>query len=640
MKLSGKLIAGFGAVIATVLAANVTLLIAGEQATHLSALSHRLDDALFQVSQANLMQVRQKAESRGYLIRPAEASKARFEKAGADFRGALRKLRQDLQSEGSALLDDVGRYQTVHDAWEDQVGIASVRLGGGADTLEQGRALAVSANSNALNDVCRDQAGRLTKTIEAYASKVSAEANAYMVLMQTTSIAACLMAAAAAAVTGFILNRLIAKPVVAMTSAMKALAAGDNAVTIPAVGRKDEVGEMAGAVQVFKDAAIEKLRLEVEATETRRRVEADRAGAEAIAAETAEEQRRVVEALAGGLERLSSGDLAFRLTKPFPTDYEKLRTDFNVALDALQQTMTLVAGAAVTIRSGSGEISSAADDLSRRTEQQAASLEETAAALDQITATVRKTAEGAEHARSVVSRAKGGAETSSKVVRDAVIAMTDIETSSGEVGQIIGVIDEIAFQTNLLALNAGVEAARAGEAGRGFAVVASEVRALAQRSAQAAKEIKGLISASSEQVKSGVSLVGETGRALDRIMVEVAEINSIVVDIAASAKEQAQGLQEVNTAINQMDQVTQQNAAMVEQSTAASHALARESEELAQLIDRFDLGENAVAAAPRATVREPVDRPSASRPVPAMKTSGYGGAALKQAPAEDGWEEF
>ena len=254
------------------------------------------------------------------------------------------------------------------------------------------------------------------------------------------------------------------------------------------------------------------------------------------------------------------------------------------------------------VRSGAEEITQASDDLSRRTEQQAASLEETAAALDQITATVRHTAEGASEARNTVSAAKADAERSGAVVREAVQAMGGIETSSKQIGHIIGVIDEIAFQTNLLALNAGVEAARAGDAGRGFAVVATEVRALAQRSAEAAKEIKALISASGQQVEAGVKLVGETGKALERIVAQVAQLNRLVADIAASAQEQATGLHEVNTAVNQMDQVTQQNAAMVEESTAASHGLSGEAKELARLVGQFNLGDIApkpAAAAPR-----------------------------------------
>ncbi|WP_282587253.1 methyl-accepting chemotaxis protein [Lichenifustis flavocetrariae] len=294
--------------------------------------------------------------------------------------------------------------------------------------------------------------------------------------------------------------------------------------------------------------------------------------------------------LGAALTALAEGDLERRIDHALIPELDMLRTDFNRALDTLQGTMRQVRQGSSAILNGTEEIRTSSDDLSRRTEQQAASLEETAAALDEITATVKKTSEGAAHARQVVGTAKESAETSSVVVRQAVGAMHNIERSSQQIGQIIGVIDEIAFQTNLLALNAGVEAARAGEAGRGFAVVASEVRALAQRSAEAAKEIKALISTSAGQVDEGVKLVGQTGVVLEQIVVQVAEVSTIVSSIATSAQEQATALQEVNTAVNQMDQVTQQNAAMVEQTTAASHTLAQETSELARLVDQFRLG--------------------------------------------------
>jgi methyl-accepting chemotaxis protein len=397
----------------------------------------------------------------------------------------------------------------------------------------------------------------------------------------------------------FAVRAWITMPLKQQLGTMGRLSSGDHETEVAGADRRDEIGAIGRAVQVFKDAGVEKLRLEAETEEHRAAKDAARQRREAERETAAKQLTFVIESLGTGLEKLSTGDLLFRLSTAFDAAYEKLRGDFNVAMEKLQETMKAIASNTQGVRSGAGEITQASDDLSRRTEQQAASLEETAAALDEITATVRKTAENATEARNTVATAKSDAEHSGDVVREAVEAMGGIETSSKQIGNIIGVIDEIAFQTNLLALNAGVEAARAGDAGRGFAVVATEVRALAQRSADAAKEIKTLISTSGQQVETGVKLVGETGRTLTRIVEQVARLNGLIADIAASAQEQATGLNEVNTAVNQMDQVTQQNAAMVEQATAASHSLAGEAAELARLVGQFQIGQLAEAPAVR-----------------------------------------
>jgi methyl-accepting chemotaxis protein len=465
----------------------------------------------------------------------------------------------------------------------------------------------------------------------------AAAARAFQIAMIVMGVIALFAVGLLAFATRVVLVQITA-PLQAMTGVMRRLADGDNGITVPAVGQSDELGEMADAVVVFRDAAIAKIAAEADLVEAKARADRDQraAGEKAIV----EQQALVVESFGVALERLAQGDLTYRVADGLPVEYEKLQSDFNAAMTALKDTMSVVVSNVSAIRSGAGEIAQASDDLSRRTEQQAASLEETAAALDEITATVNRTASGARQASETVQAAKGDAETSGNVVRDAVGAMGAIEKSAQEISQIIGVIDEIAFQTNLLALNAGVEAARAGDAGRGFAVVASEVRALAQRSAEAAKEIKVLISASTSQVNAGVALVGQTGEALQRIVSRVAEIDGLVSEIAASAQEQATGLQQVNTAVNQMDQVTQQNAAMVEESTAASHSLSQEAATLANSVSRFQIGAVAEAPAARSAPR-PQSRP-ANRPVAQMRTVGSGGAARKPQPvaSEDGWEEF
>jgi len=435
-------------------------------------------------------------------------------------------------------------------------------------------------------------------------------------------------------VSAWIAGAKVAGPLVRLGERMKALAQGDLTVEIEGQGRGDEVGSMAKAVQVFKDNGLRAKALEAEAADQRRQAEEARSTSEVERARAAEEQALVVGSLAEGLVKLSGGVLTHRITKPFAPSYEKLRADFNDAMGQLQETLKVVSTNTAGITSGTDEIAQASDDLSRRTEQQAASLEETAAALDQITATVKKTAMSAREASEAVGAARSDAVRSGGVVAGAVQAMGQIEQSSKQIGQIIGVIDEIAFQTNLLALNAGVEAARAGEAGRGFAVVASEVRALAQRSAEAAKEIKALISASSQQVGQGVGLVGETGEALQAIVARVAEIDLLVTEIAASAQEQASGLTEVNTAVNQMDQVVQQNAAMVEQATAATHSLKRDANELKRLMSRFQVNGDSAAhrAGPELAGAHSQPAPSPARAMGQKLAVSFGdGSALRQA---------
>jgi len=357
-----------------------------------------------------------------------------------------------------------------------------------------------------------------------------------------------------------------------------------------------------------------------------------------------QEQAVVVETLAAGLKKLSDGDLTARVDKSLGVEYEELRENFNKALGRLQDTVKTVLSDTSGINTGAGEISQAADDLSRRTEQQAASLEQTAAALEEITATVKTTAANAREARTSVTAAKSAAEEGGRVVETAIRAMDSIAQSSKQITDITGVIDEIAFQTNLLALNAGVEAARAGEAGRGFAVVASEVRSLAQRSGEAAKKIKALINTSTEQVGAGVKYVGESGEALKKIVDFVAQINTLVSEMAQAAEQQSTGIEEVNAAVSQMDQVTQQNAAMVEESTAASHNLAVEAQSLSQVVAFFQVGSDMAQRAPaprRTTASAP---PPRAKPDRVMASAGGRRAATATAavpqPNSDDWTEF
>ncbi len=455
-----------------------------------------------------------------------------------------------------------------------------------------------------------------------------AESNAAM-LVVAAAIVACIVFGAV--VSLLVARRGIATPVRDLTAAMSRLAEGNLAETGTDADRKDEIGEMARAVEVFRTNALSMrdMKAQEEALHARSsdlqssistvvaaavagdftaRIRKDYGNADLnrFAGSVNElvdsidhavaEVRRVIAALA-------DADLSQAMEGSYQGAFAELQSNVNATMVTLRSTMSNVRGSAGTIKDSSSELSSAANDLSKRTEQQAAALEETAAALDEITATVRTSAQRANEARDMVRETKDSAGKSGEIVRSAVSAMGRIEESSSKISQIIGVIDEIAFQTNLLALNAGVEAARAGEAGRGFAVVAQEVRELAQRSANAAKEIKNLISASAAEVGGGVSLVRATGDALVEIEQLVLRVNDHVESIATAAREQSTALAEINTSVNHMDQMTQKNAAMVEETTAASETLAEESRQLQTLLARFKLedgaGSNALASMAR-----------------------------------------
>ena len=436
---------------------------------------------------------------------------------------------------------------------------------------------------------------------------------------------------------------LVQRPIGGLVASVKALSDGKYEQPVAGQERADEIGAVAKALEGFRFALADTQRLEAEANNQRDAAETERGRSEAERHQSITLQRHIVSIVGSGLSELSQGNLGHRITEDFPGEYAKLKQDFNAALESLEETINTMNLSVVNIGSGTSEISGSASDLAKRTEQQAASLEETAAALNELTAQVNSSADNARTAADNVNLACEDAEKSGEVVRKAIASMQGIEQSSTEVSRIIGVIDEIAFQTNLLALNAGVEAARAGEAGKGFAVVAQEVRELAQRSANAAKEIKTLINTSAVQVKEGVDLVGRAGDTLHKISEQVMGINGLIRQISASASEQAIGLKEINQAMNQMDQVTQQNAAMVEETTAASITLNDEAQTLKQLVTRFRVSGMSHASALRATaqqMRGPTAAPTyrqAAAPAPRRAVpQTQGSAAL----AQDNWEEF
>jgi methyl-accepting chemotaxis protein len=450
----------------------------------------------------------------------------------------------------------------------------------------------------------RERIDALVQRVAAEDRRLAEEAASSMAWALVELIAVALAVLAAIGGSAWAIMRHILKPLGTTATTMEAMAAGDYSAELSGADRQDEIGSMLRAVSVFRAAGMAKQTEEAA-------------------------QKLVVKEIATGLKALAAGNVGHRIAVTFAPQYEQLRSDYNAAAEELGSVLSQVAESAQSVHTGSSEISAASDDLARRTEQQAASLEETAAAMNQVTGMVRETAQSAKTVSDSVNDAHRDANDGGAVVREAVSAMDGIERSAQEIAQITNVIDGIAFQTNLLALNAGVEAARAGDAGKGFAVVANEVRALAQRSADAAKDIKALIGSSTEQVETGVQLVGRTGEMLERIVAKVGEVSRLVTEIASSAEAQANNLRQINGAVSDMDKMTQQNAAMVEESTAAARSLATEADQLSALIARFGSNE---AAAPAPSRRAP----ARSRPRAVVK----GNLALKADAADDDWAEF
>lgn len=423
--------------------------------------------------------------------------------------------------------------------------------------------------------------------------------------------------------SAFILRRLMGIPLAKVASELTTIASGNYQSEVIYATRRDDVGLICRNIDALKEKLLEG-----------QNAEAERQAAQ-------EQQADIVTKLSDGLKNLADGDLTQRIEQPFTDEYEGLRSNFNNTVGKMTNIIGTVVDNASRIRAGASEISQSSDDLSRRTESQAATLEETAAAMEELTVSVRSAADSARSVETIVKDAKTTAENSDTVVSDAVTAMGKIETSSSKISQIITVIDDISFQTNLLALNAGVEAARAGEAGRGFAVVASEVRALAQRSSDAAGEIKGLISESAQHVHQGVDLVGRAGGELKKITERVGEISNHISGIASGAAEQATTLAEINTGVSQLDQVTQQNAAMVEEATAASQLLNNDAVSLAQHVSVFKTDGAAPAATPAAP-RDCFDEPEDDSFEDQVEAFDGQAAAPVEAPFKSavGWDDF
>ncbi|WP_333723039.1 HAMP domain-containing methyl-accepting chemotaxis protein [Agrobacterium tumefaciens] len=500
---------------------------------------------------ANLVRLRQEFAKLGTNIDTLEQSPKGRELAG-DIVTPIRPMIESMEANGAILVD----------------------------TIEQ----KVAAYADA-----RQQFDQIWSQLTSFSQFQKQRANAERQQANSITVLATSLGVALSIVGGIALVLTLQRPISQVTAAMRRIADGALDTSILGEKRSDEIGEMARALGIFKENAISKIRMEELTDGERQAADEERRRNDAEKLEMDRQIEFAVNALAAGLERMSQGDISTTIETPFIGRLEQLRQDFNGSMMRLQATMSQIRDNVELIQGNGNQMAQSAEDLSKRTEQQAVSLEETAAAVDEITATVRSSAERAKDADQIVRQAKRSADDSAVVVRNATDAMSRIEDASRQIEQIIGVIDEIAFQTNLLALNAGIEAARAGDAGKGFAVVAHEVRELAQRSAAAAQEIKGLINKSTNEVNSGSQFVQETGTVLSKISTQIVTISQHVEMIARASHDQSNALQSVNATVNQMDQMTQENAAMVEETTAASRELAVEADALMKLIHQFKI---------------------------------------------------
>lgn len=542
------------------------------------------------LNQATTAHIDQAHTARGFVLIHVERHSMLYGLAVKLFQEKIKRA-EELARDIPDILGRLKDVEAASGAWRVRIGDPMIAFGKDPKTYEKAIEVARLPEASTLQAAFRDKfeaaQAKLT-AMTAQAGETAANKIWHSRLLHTgSSIAAIVIAI----LMGVLLARSTEVPVRRLTAIMRRLVGGDHHVEVAYVERTDEIGQMAGAVLNFRTAAIEKLRIEQETESMRREVEAFRSANDAERQLSMQAAQSACEALTTALETMAQGDFTYTIDFPLTGELDRLRVAFNTSIMRLRQAIRSVSEETGTIGGSIEQVAVASEDLSRRTETQAASLEEAAAAIHQAAVTVRKTADGAAHAREIVSKTMLDVKRGGEVVHQAILAMGQIEKASQKINGFIGIIDEIAFQTSLLALNAGVEAARAGEAGRGFAVVAAEVRSLASRSATTAQQVNDLVSFSAKSIGDGVALVGEAGSTLTRITSEIDTIGSVVSDIATGTREQAAGLDQLNAAVREIDDSTQQNAAMAEQTMAAIESVAAETRDLVRLISQFTISD-------------------------------------------------